>query len=434
MKTKSITSKIKNYKYLLILFCFFNTALYAQNWTQIASGTNKKINTICFSSSTIGYLGGNDSLLMKTTNGGATWSNVSYTGITFYTGGEHIINMQFLNDNVGFVVTGPYGGVYGTTDGALTWNMINIATNQCFNQGLFFFDESNGFIGGSGCFQGELMSAVVNQNWATGTWNQVVLSAGGFLADNYITDINFYTTNFGMAVSRSGYVYRTTNGGLIWDSVSTPLPLNKLTSVLIINDTLAYAGYETTNSGFGLYISTDAGLTWGFDGNSATFYYPNFYALNQSGNGTVYAAGLATTGSTGIIFSSPTIGNWSYDVLDQKINGIDSYNDSIVFAVGDSGYIVVNHPGLLTGVKNKGHNNNEEISLYPNPTSSIINIKLNTQSNLEQLNFTIYSGIGEAVKTGVMQSSIDISDLNVGMYFIEVNGENTHLQKKIIKE
>jgi photosystem II stability/assembly factor-like uncharacterized protein len=126
MKTKTFTSKIKSIILIQLIVLAISFSAYAQNWTQINSGTNKKINTICFTSSTIGYLGGNDSLLMKTTDGGATWSNINFNGINFLTGGEHIINMQFLNDNVGFITVGPYSGSYGTTDGGLTWNAINL--------------------------------------------------------------------------------------------------------------------------------------------------------------------------------------------------------------------------------------------------------------------------------------------------------------------
>jgi hypothetical protein len=58
MKTKNVTSKIKSAALTLYIALGISGATYAQNWTQINSGTTKKINTICFTSSTIGYLGG----------------------------------------------------------------------------------------------------------------------------------------------------------------------------------------------------------------------------------------------------------------------------------------------------------------------------------------------------------------------------------------
>ena len=432
MKTKTFTSKIKSIILIQLIVLAISFSAYAQNWTQINSGTNKKINTICFTSSTIGYLGGNDSLLMKTTDGGATWSNINFNGINFLTGGEHIINMQFLNDNVGFITVGPYSGSYGTTDGGLTWNAINLPGNQCYNQGLFFFDENNGFIGGSGCFQGELISYVSASPWLTGTWATSLVDAPSFNPANIIVDIQFYDSNFGLAVSKSGYVFRTTNGGLNWDSVATPAPLVELTSILIINDTLAYAGYNAANTGFGLYVTTDAGLTWNSDGNSATFFYPNFLTLHKTGNGSIYTGGNSQIGP-GIIFSNIN-GNsfWMTDAVAHSINDIASYNDSVVFAVGDSGYIVVNYPQAITGIYNT-NNSISDLSIFPNPATQTLNFSAPYLSPDHVALVNIYSSNGQIVKSEKQFNSIDIFELNQGMYFIEVIIDKHLSKKKFVK-
>lgn len=433
MKTKLFKTAIY-YSVMLLLNLFGRANIaQAQNWTQIQSGTTKKINTICFSSSTIGYLGGNDSLLMKTTDGGLTWNQINYTGVNFLPGGGHILNLQFLNDNVGFMTVGPYSGSYGTTDGGFTWNAISLPGNLCFNQGMYFFDENNGFIAGSGCFQGELIGSISGANWLTGTWNLSNLNAPTTLPDNRITDIDFYDNSYGLAVSISGYVFRTTDGGANWDSVSTPGPLNALTSVLIVNDTLAYAGYETQNSGFGLYVTNDAGLTWSFDNNSATFFYPNFYTLHQSNDGAIYTGGFSPGQQLGLIFKNPgQFMMWDYDQVDQAIYDIASHSDSIVFAVGDSGYIVVNYPQLLTNSKSIQQVSNN-MQVYPNPAKNIlfVNDKNTTPTSI---NYTIFNSIGEQVKSGTTQFDIDIHNLTSGLYFIEMQVSNQRTKHKFIVE
>lgn len=432
MKTTTFTSKIKCAFLMQLIALAISFSAYAQNWTQINSGTTKKINTICFTSSTVGYLGGNDSLLMKTTDGGATWSNINFNGINFLTGGEHIINMQFLNDNVGFVTVGPYSGSYGTTDGGLTWNTINLPGNHCYNQGLFFFDENNGFIGGSGCFQGELISYTSNSPWLTATWATSLMDAPSFNPANIIVDIQFYDANYGLAVSKSGYVFRTTNGGLNWDSVATPAPLVELTSILIINDTLAYAGYNAGNSGFGLYVSTDAGLTWNSDGNSATFFYPNFLTLHKTGNGSIYTGGNSQIGP-GIIFSNVN-GNsfWMTDAVAHSINDIASYNDSVVFAVGDSGYMVVNYPQAITSIY-KTNNSISDLSIFPNPANQTLNFSAPYFSPDQVALVNIYASNGQIVKSEKQFNSIDIFELNQGIYFIEVITDKHLSKKKFVK-
>jgi len=433
MKTKNVTSKIKSAFLVLFISLAIAGKANAQNWTQINSGTTKKINTICFTSSTVGYLGGNDSLLMKTTDGGATWNNINYSGINFSIGGEHIINMQFLNNNVGFITVGPYSGSYGTTDGGLTWSLINLPGNQCYNQGLFFFDENNGFIGGSGCFQGELISYVSASPWLTGTWVPSVIQGPSFTPTNMIVDIQFYNSNYGLAASKSGYIYKTSNGGLNWDSIATPAPLFELTSVLIVNDTLAYAGYKANGNGFGFYITTDGGQSWNFDGNSATFAYPDILGMHLSGSGKMYAGGYSNTMIDGIIFSNNNpLQIWNFDIVDQKINDIASYNDSIVFAVGDSGYIVVNYPQFLTSQIND-EIAKQELTIFPNPANNILNIKSSWLNQNAIGTVSIYSVIGNVVKIEKLSNEIDVSELSQGVYFVEIITEEHHVKIKFLK-
>jgi len=401
---------------------------HAQEWFQVASGTNKKLNTIDFPSSTVGYIGGNDSLLLKTTDGGQNWSPVNYTGITFYPGGEHIINLQFITENIGFITVGPYLGSYKTINGGLTWTAITDLTT-CFNQGLYFFDENNGFIGGSGCFQGEKMNKMT-----AGIWSEPTINTSTWNADHRIVDYDFSSTNMGLAASRSGYVLRTTNGGANWDTIPTPgVPMNPLTSILIVNNNLAYAGYESINTGFGLYISTDNGLTWQEDMNSATFLYPDFLALHESGDGTVYSGGNSSSMSSGAIFDSPNDGTtWNYSIVDQQINGISSYNDTIVFAVGDSGYIVVNQDWGTASLNNLTLNS-ASIDVFPNPVADELNF-IRIQGIIDDNSqVLIFSVSGELVLTEVLSERVNVSNLKNGIYLVKIETPNGVLTKRIIK-
>jgi photosystem II stability/assembly factor-like uncharacterized protein len=413
-------------KMILAGFALFilTASSQAQEWFQVTSGTNKKLNTIDFPSATVGYIGGNDSLLLKTVDGGQNWSPVNYTGITFLPGGEHIINLQFITENIGFIIVGPYSGSYKTIDGGLSWTAIT-ALNTCYNQGLFFFDEQNGFIGGSGCFQGELIDQLNG-----GVWSPSTVTTSTWDAQNMIVDIEFSDANNGLAVSRSGYVLRTTDGGANWDTIPTPgAPMNPLTSILIVNTNLAYAGYESINSGFGLYISTDNGLTWQEDINSATFLYPDFIALHASGDGSVYSGGNSSSMTSGVIFDSPGDGiTWNYSIVDEQINGISSYNDTMVFAVGDSGYIVVNHD---LGIAAISENSEIQFDIYPNPTSEKLYIQ--TES-INGAKMKIVSITGALILEGVLQPEIDVANFKSGVYFIEILSNATIARKKFIKE
>jgi len=401
----------------------------AQQWFQVNSGTTKKLNTIDFPSATVGYIGGNDSLLLKTTDGGLNWSQVNYSGITYYPGGEHIVNLQFITENIGFITVGPYSGSYKTIDGGTTWTAIT-GLNTCFNQGLFFFDEQNGFIGGAGCFQGELVDQL-----NSGVWTASTVNTSTWDAQNMIVDIDFLDANNGLAASRSGYILRTIDGGTNWDTIPTPgLIMNPLTSVKIINSTLAYAGYESLNAGFGLYISTDNGLTWQEDMNSATFLYPDFMCLHESGNGTVFSGGNSSSMSSGAIFDSPGDGTtWNYSIVDEQINDISSYNDTIVFAVGDSGYIVVNQDWGTASVNNL-ELNSVSIEAYPNPIEDELNLILDDDLIAANSRIKVFSISGELLHSEGFSKQINLDKLKSGIYLVNIETLHGVITKRIIKQ
>lgn len=401
---------------LMLLAVLFSWGARAQTtWYEIPTNTTKKLNTIQFPSSNIGYIGGNDSLLLKTTDGGETWNVLPYTGVTFYPGGEHIINLKFVSETAGYMAVGPYSGTYKTTDGGSTWTPVMTSGNLCFNEGLFFFDEQNGFIGGSGCFQGELIDKMTSGTLSAATINT---STNG--SDNRVVDIDFYDTSFGLAVSRSGYLLRTTDGGSNWDTIPSGLATGvPLTSVVIINDTLAYAGYDDLGSGFGLLKTTDAGLTWSMDLESSTFYYPAFLSLHESGDGSIYSGAQPSFGDNGLIFEWTATTAWYFYEVDQPIHAMHSYSDSVVFGVGDSGYAVVNQPlGALGMEKNTGSDFAFEV--YPNPSSDQILIRTKTALSNAQVTITSMSG-ARMMQEFLNGSPISVEHLPAGVYIIQVS-------------
>jgi hypothetical protein len=73
-------------------------------------------------------------------------------------------------------------------------------------------------------------------------------------------------------------------------------------------------------------------------------------------------------------------------------------------------------------------------SVFPNPTQSEVNVKLDDK--LVGSVFTIYDNIGKAVKTGKLNSvntTIELNDLSGGIYTFSV-GENKKQTFKVIKE
>ena len=81
----------------------------------------------------MGYLG----IMMKTINGGATWSNVPIgTMDVFY-------SVFFLNANYGYVV-GESGDIFRTIDGGESWVNDSSGTNN-YLKSIFFTDSTTGY-------------------------------------------------------------------------------------------------------------------------------------------------------------------------------------------------------------------------------------------------------------------------------------------------
>ncbi|NOZ46249.1 MAG: T9SS type A sorting domain-containing protein [Chlorobi bacterium] len=76
---------------------------------------------------------------------------------------------------------------------------------------VFFLDENNGWVS-SGTANGQ--NIVIKTTNGGDTWNTVVIDA---TTERYYNDIQFVDTNTGFAISSSGYVFRTTDGGENWE-------------------------------------------------------------------------------------------------------------------------------------------------------------------------------------------------------------------------
>lgn len=72
---------------------------------------------------------------------------------------------------------------------------------------------------------------------------------------------------------------------------------------------------------------------------------------------------------------------------------------------------------------------NVPFSIYPNPTTSILNIEVKEQTQISILNI-----LGEVVKTETINgaSKLDVSDLTTGVYFIQDSKSGKAI--KFIKE
>lgn len=415
--------------FLFLALLFLEQGVQAQNWYQIPLSTTKQLNTIDFPSESVGYIGGNDSLLLKSTDGGQTWQELAYSGVTFFQGGEQIVQLDFISEDVGFMAVGPYSGVYKTVDGGVTWQGITVSGNLCYTRALYFYDDQTGFIGGSGCFQGELINSM---NAGTCSEAQVPVT---YYPEQQVSGFDFRGT-LGLASSYGSRILRSTDSGNTWDTIPVHLSPGDtllLNAVKIMDDTLCYAVYSSSENatGFGIIRSTDAGLNWDTDPNAMTFFYPDMMDVCTTGNNKLIICGKPGWQEEGLIFEISSNGFMNPVSLDYPLRSCAAYGDSVAFAVGENGYLVTNAAFAQLGLEANGVSS-QWIHVYPNPSDGVIFLEgLST----ENTTYAITTLSGGVVETGVLEASkLDISHLSSGIYLLNLETIDQHLITRIVRK
>jgi photosystem II stability/assembly factor-like uncharacterized protein len=413
---------------LIAFFALTANSLMAQPWYDVSVPTDKKLNDIDFPTSTTGYIVGDSTTILKTIDGGENWVELNHIGLSSSTFSHQIVDVDFVDEQVGFVtILSDNNGVYKTVDGGINWiPASNTNSNMCYKGCTYVTDEDNYFVGGAGCFQSGQIDKYENSTWSISAVNYE-----SFNTNEYVIDMDF-NNGIGVAALYNEYFLRSIDDGLTWDTIPSGLANTfNLTSVMFATADSLYAGYEDINSGgFGILRSYDAGLTWSQDINSALFSYPSFLSLGKASNGDVYCGTNQVWGQA-IIFETTNGFNWSYEDVDQAINGIASYGEDVTFAVGDSGYVIVN-----TDLSSLGLNDEDyfyPITVYPNPTNDFITIEnefnKNVVYNLVNLNGQVV--IADIVATNGV--TVDISRLETGIYYLKPTEKQFNTIHKIVK-
>lgn len=403
------------------------TAIYAQTWNEVSVPTQERLNDIQFVNNQVGYIAGENGTLMKTSNGGASWSEIVVQGISNPWNQGNFIDIEFTDATNGFLIVENAPSVYQTNDGGTSWlEVTNQTTNQCFPNTVFAVSTDNIFTGGSDCFQG----ATINE-WAQSAWSVKVVNYQTFDTQHLVTDLDF-DGNLGLAAVNNEYILRSTDAGATWDTINSNIGNgNVLTSVFIGSNDTCYAGYNQFQGGFGILFSTDFGLTWQEDINSATFYYPAYYGFAESSDGKIYAASVPYNGNIGVIFTLIN-GNWNFESVDQPVYAMDSYGSDVTWAVGDSGYVVVNKDLVTLSTNENDEILRSEIEIFPNPAGQ--NVKWNCHDcRVHRVRVVDLCGKVVIAKDIKNEKELNIEELKNGSYTLELTMENTVIEKRFIK-
>lgn len=114
----------------LVIFLSLNAA-QAQNWTwQNPQPQGSNLNEVCFPNANIGYTVGLDGTILKTTDGGNSWT-AQNTGTM-----NSFSSVYFTDADTGYAVGGS-PTILKTTDGGLNWMALSIP--MPYSTSVFFY-------------------------------------------------------------------------------------------------------------------------------------------------------------------------------------------------------------------------------------------------------------------------------------------------------
>lgn len=211
--------------------------------TKVNVNTNKKLNRVYFIDSSIGFIAG-DGIILKTTDGGISWSNITPPSLT-----DDVTSINFPNVALGIAVTDK-GKILRTVDAGFSWTIDD--RNPYSFRDVDFYDSNFGWIAS--------FDTSVQFN------NKVLRTIdGGLTWDEYnspieMYSISFYNSMIGFASGKFNTTFKTLNGGMNWlpNYYETPfiqLGNQALKSIYTVDSLTVYSvgtnGYilKTSNGG-----------------------------------------------------------------------------------------------------------------------------------------------------------------------------------------
>ena len=309
--------------------------------TPVTSGvpTTQRCRSISFGDANTGYVAagaasGSAGTIIKTIDGGATWTTV-------YTTTNPVMSLVAINPMVVHAVL-QNGGVVTTTNGGLTWSTPIPGTVGNPTLGMSFLDAMTGFVVGS---EGKISKTIDGgATWVPLTPPQV---DWGFFQMKIISPTEIY------AVGAGDFLYKSADLGSTW----TPLPIIPVMGGSGALGTLLFYSLEKVGSSLvmagdvGIVAqSTDGGLNW--TSNNVQLTTSLFNDIKEvPKTSTVVAVGnQRTIGTRQVLRSTNLGGTWSaIDVgVNTNLQSVSFVDSQLGYACGTNSEVVKTTDGGLT--------------------------------------------------------------------------------------
>lgn len=374
----------------------------------------------------------------KSTDGGETWTPGTIN-LGANTSGLGITSISAISDQIAWISAAPdvsdFGGVWKTTDGGLTWTK---QTTALFNNPIdsytsfvHFWDASNGVTGGdteNGTFE------IYTTSNGGNNWNRVI---GANIPSSLVGEMGYVGVtsvvgNIFWFGTSAGRIFKSIDKGLSWTVTQTPstdfnLGLDRFTFSDANNGLFMDHNNTTT-----LYKTTDGGNNW------TSITTPGFYKTNIAyipGTSTVIAGAAANP--FGSSYSTDNGSTWT--TIDSGVfHGTLAFlNDSFGFSAGMNTNATTGGISKFAGLplKTPSFEADKQIVAYPNPTNGIL--KINSNNSLIK-EVSVYDLLGKEVFNSKFSPlnnvNLDLNSLQAGNYILKTTSDSGKTETtKILK-
>ncbi|MBX7044018.1 MAG: T9SS type A sorting domain-containing protein [Ignavibacteria bacterium] len=371
-------------------------------WLTQTSGTPNQLLTVSAVNSSIGWAAGVGPTVVRTTNGGTSWTAATGTGIT-----GDVYNIYAWSANDALCTTSPSATfIYKTTNGGTTWTQVYTLAGGFINA-IQMVSPTEGYAEGDPV--GGKWTILKTTDGGT-TWARMATEPAQVGTEaGWNNSLQIIGTNIWFGTNNTK-VYRSTDLGLTWTSGATTGTVNTY-AVHYNNATTGLAG------GTAMVLSTDGGTSYssvtapgtagnlnGIEGNGS-----DWWAI-RSGN-TIYRSTNGAASWTNAFVSGTAV----FQDLDFAV-GLNGC--SVGWAVGNAG--VIAKMENLVGITTTSSEVPSSYLLkqnYPNPFNPTTNITF-ALPKAGDVTLKVYDMSGKEVAVLVNEFK------NAGSYLVGFNAAN----------
>jgi photosystem II stability/assembly factor-like uncharacterized protein len=373
-------------------------------WTEQTSGLTSVLYSVSAVDDNVAWICGAIGKVLRTTNKGVNWVNVSGTIPT----ANSLYNIYAWDANTAIVtgVNGTNTSIFQTSNGGTTWTTAN--THAGFGDDLYMYSATDAyFIGDPAGGNWDLLKSTnAGLNWATWATLPTTNTSGTYNNAACFLGQQIWFESVGLST-----IHYSANLGANW--VSQTIPFLEITAINFNSTTVGMAGGSSTSAG--LLFTTNSGTNW------TTLPQTFLGATSVSGIAGAQTSWWVAKQDTTIWYSSNNGTNW---VQQYRGPGTQLFYHLTKSRAGATLWAVRSTGGIsrygqpITGVTPISSEVPSSYSLsqnYPNPFNPVTKINYELpKSGL--VTMKVYDVLGQEVATLVNEVK------NAGTYNVEFNG------------